>query len=98
MASLPTKKTIQNLCSKGFEQGRSGKHVPFNYRTLSGKKSSITTHIRHTPSHKDLGDRLISSMASDCGLTRGEFIRFAECTMGQSEYERIVKENGRLKE
>lgn len=98
MASLPTKKTVQNLCSKGFEQGRSGRHIPYNYRTRSGKKTSITTHISHTPKHKNLDDRLISSMAQQCGLSRTDFIRFAECTMDQLEYEMIVKGKGLIKE
>jgi len=97
MASLPTKKTVRNLCSKGFEEGRNGKHIPYNYRTLGGKKTSITTHISHTPSHKVLTDRLISSMAQQCGLSRDEFIRFAECTMSQLEYEAIVKGKGLIK-
>lgn len=94
MASLPTKKTAQNLCSKGFEKGRDGKHIPYNYRTLSGKKTPITTHISHTPSHKDLDDRLISSMAQQCKLSRADFISFAECTMSQQQYELQLKSRG----
>lgn len=97
MASLSTRDTVQNLCRKGFEKGREGKHTPYNYRTISGKKTSITTHISHTPSHKTLDDRLISSMAQQCGLSRSDFISFAKCTMTQQQYEGHLRSQGLIK-
>ena len=97
MSSLSSRKTESNMMKKGFVKGSGGKkHVPYNYKTLDERKTTITTHMSHGAKHKVLDDRNISMMAKQCKLGKKEFEQFARCDMSQQEYELILKDQGAI--
>lgn len=96
MTTLSQKDTISKITSKGFSENQGGSHRAFNYTSIDGKRTSITTHVSRSPKHKVIDDALISMMASQCHLPRKEFIRFAKCEMDQREYEMHLKQSGKL--
>lgn len=96
MTVLNRNDAVANMKKKGFVEGRKGKHIPYNFVTSEGKRTSITTHISHTPKQKVLSDNLISAMAKQCYLSKADFIRFAKCAMTQQEYELRLKQDGKI--
>lgn len=96
MTQLDQRKAISNICSKGFVEQKGGSHRAFNYLTLDGKRSSITTHVSRSPQHKVLTDALISAMAKQCHISKSEFVEFAKCSIDQYAYESILQANHQL--
>lgn len=96
MTQLNQRKTVSNICSKGFVEKKGGSHRAFNYMTLEGKRSSITTHVSRSPQHKVLTDALIAAMAKQCRINKNEFVEFAECSIDQYAYESILRANHQL--
>lgn len=96
MTVLDQRKTIANIKKKGFKEQSGGKHATYNYETLDGKRTPITTHVSRSPKHKNISGSLLSHMADQCSLSREEFIRFAICEMEQLEYEMLMKGRGQI--
>ncbi len=82
------------LTSKGF-QSREGDHKYFVYWSIGGKKSMAKTKTSHG-SGGDVGDDLLKFMARQCCLTKQEFLRLVDCPMDRDEYEKKLKESGKV--
>lgn len=91
MAILDQRKTVANLTKKGFEEQPGGAHRAFNYVTIDGHRSSITTHVSRSPHHKNIPDALLTQMARQCKVPKSDFVRFAQCHIDQSSYEALLR-------
>ena len=47
-------------------------------------------------SGRDISDDLLSKMARQCGVTKPSFLRLVDCPLQRDEYEKLLKEAGRL--
>jgi hypothetical protein len=91
----PKIKVISGLKSKGFlEVG--GDHIVLIYFTLDGRKTSVRTKTSHTPKMKDIPDNLLSQMAKQCRLTKGEFLDVVDCPKSRADLEAILVERGEI--
>ncbi len=77
------------LLNKGFRQSE-GDHHYFIYYTLNNRKTTIKTKTSH--GMREMDDSLLSQMARQCKLNRGQFIELFKCPLTQEEYERILAE------
>lgn len=91
MTSLKARDVRSNLVAKGFQE-RKGDHVFLHYY-LEGHKTDIRTKI--SLGEKEIGDGNIAKMSKQIGLSKTDFVKFAECTMSAAEYAQIVRENGK---
>lgn len=96
MTTLDQRKTIVNLCKKGFEERQGGAHRAFNYVTKDGRRTSISTHVSRSPQHRIISENLVSLMAKQCCLPKREFIRFALCELDQDAYEALLVASHKL--
>lgn len=94
MGVLKTTEVENNLVSKGFKK-KDGNHK-FFYFYYKGKKSSIFTKTSH--SSKEIDDYLIRQMSKQLKLDKTDFVKFASCTLSESEYIQILINNGFLRE
>jgi hypothetical protein len=83
------------LTGKGFRQEDSHHHF-FVYWSLDGKKTRARTKTSHTKKHKDIGDVLLSEMARQCKLTKGQFVALVDCPLSREEYEQVLVTTGEL--
>ena len=90
--SLSKRKIQSSLRKKGFEEDKSRSHIVYEYQTLDGNESGISTHMSHGSKPKNLSKELCAKMAKQCKLTKNNFARFIDCDMNQNEYEENVKE------
>jgi hypothetical protein len=86
-----------SLVRKGFVKSE-GDHSFFTYHSVEGGKTSVWTKTSHGTGHKTLGDKLVSMMGRQCGLTHGQFKLLIECPMSQEKYQSILLETGRIKQ
>lgn len=84
------------LTRKGFEEKRSGHHVFYLYVTMDGLRSSVTTKMSHG-AVQDIGDTLIGLMAGQCKLARRKFLDLVDCTLGQAEYEKLLRDDQHIR-
>ena len=91
--SLSKKKIQSSLKKKGFEEDKSRSHIVYEYQTLDGNESGISTHMSHGSKSKNLSKQLCAKMAKQCKLTKNNFARFVDCSMDQNEYEENVKKH-----
>ena len=82
------------LETKGFRKGE-GDHHYFIYWSIEGKKTMAKTKTSHG-SGKDISDDLLSKMARQCGVTKPAFIRLIECPLQRDEYERMLRQSGKI--
>jgi len=85
------------LEKKGFTRTSDGDHRYFTFYTEGGKKTSVWTKTSHGSAYKTLGDKLISAMAKQCGMTNAQFQQFVECTISHKGLETILVQNARIK-
>ena len=90
---LERRKVRSALKKKGFEEDKSGDHIVYEYVTLDGKGSRISTHMSHGSRPKDLDSYLVGKMAGQCKLTTGEFRKLVNCPMDRAEYEERVRDH-----
>ncbi len=83
------------LTAKGFRQEDNDHHF-FVYWSLDGKKTRARTKTSHTKKHKDIGDGLLSEMARQCKLTKGQFVALVDCPLNRAEYEQVLVRSGEL--
>jgi hypothetical protein len=84
------------LEKKGFVASE-GDHHYFTYYSKSGAKTSVWTKTSHGSSYKSLGDKLVSLMGKQCGLTSPQFKKFIECPLSRDEYEELLIASERIK-
>ena len=80
---------VRSLKTKGFIE-HSGDHEYYTYHTLDGKKTRIRTKVSHGTKYKELSDSLIGQMARQVNLSKSEFLKFVDCTLDQTKYEKIA--------
>jgi predicted RNA binding protein YcfA (HicA-like mRNA interferase family) len=78
------RKVESALETKGFQRDERHHHY-FLYRTQAGKLTEIRTRTSH--SGKEIDTRLLSQMARQCQLNRGDFLALVDCAMSQADYE-----------
>lgn len=91
---LKSRDVAKALKSKGFEEIQ-GNHRFFIFYTCENKKSPIQTMISQGGNH-DLGDDLISKMASQCKLKKREFLQLVDCALDRDKYEEKLNADGEL--
>lgn len=84
------------LVKKGFRASE-GDHRYFTYHTSTGQKTSVWTKTSHGSGNRTLSDKLVGSMARQCGLTNAQFREFVACPLSQTEMENILIGGGRIR-
>ena len=82
------------LSKKGFEQ-RAGDHNYFVYVSMEGKKYMAKTKTSQGKGF-DLGEGLLSQMSKQCSLTKKKFLDLVDCPLGRAEFERLLRQAGKL--
>jgi predicted RNA binding protein YcfA (HicA-like mRNA interferase family) len=72
------------LSRKGFVQSESH-HRFFIYHSKAGRKTPIKTKTSH--GQREISDSLLSKMAQQVKLGRGEFLDLVDCPLSRDEYE-----------
>ena len=85
---LNLRKTRMNLVKKGFLEDRSGDHITLTY-PADRKLSKIQTKMGHGSKRKDIHDGLVYSMASQCKISKSNFIKLAQCEISESDYVKL---------
>ena len=83
------------LAAKGFAPIQ-GDHHFYVYVTKDGKKTRARTKTSHSAKMKDVPDPLLSQMASQCKLTKSQFLDLVDCPMSRDAYEIALKARGEL--
>ena len=68
-------------------------HECFIYKTCDGATTTVRTKLSFG-SKKDVDEGLIHLMAKQCQLNKKEFQDLVTCSLGQVEYEDILKSKG----
>jgi len=87
----PKSDVVRALKTKGFEEA-SGDHIFLIYYTADGLKTGIRTKTSHSPKMRDIPDVLLSEMAKQCKLQKGEFLKFVDCNLSRRDYEGLLRE------
>ena len=82
------------LLAKGFQR-TDAKHRKFAYVTTRGSESQLRTLLSHG-GNRDIDDRLLATMARQCGLSRLEFLALIDCDLTQDDYEVLLVERGQI--
>lgn len=84
---MPRKQTDveRALQKKGFKQSESH-HRFFVYYSKGGQKTAVNTKTSH--GHSEVSDDLLSKMARQLKLNRGEFLDLVDCPLSRDEYEK----------
>ncbi len=77
------------LSNKGFQE-KGGDHDFYIYYSKQGKKTIIKTKLSRGSNYKTYTDSLLACMASQCKLTKGEFLRLIDCTLSRDDYDSIL--------
>jgi hypothetical protein len=89
----PKRDVESALLKKGFKQ-REGDHHQFIYFGLDGKKTPVVTKTSHTQSMKDIPDPLLSQMAKQCRLSKGELLSLVDCPLSRDDYHKLLDSRG----
>jgi hypothetical protein len=81
---------------KGFRVDEDKDHRKFHFWTSNKKKTAIWTKTSRGSDYKMLQDGLIAAMAKQIKLSKGQFVDFVACDLGQAEYEELLSERGLL--
>ncbi|MBC7381615.1 MAG: hypothetical protein H7296_01325 [Bacteroidia bacterium] len=95
MKVLDGQKTYRNMLSKGFTdaENKSNDHKRIEF-WHQGKLSRARTKFSHN--NQDLDTYLIGQISKQIGLTKPEFIEFAECTLSQGDYVTLLSNRSLL--
>jgi hypothetical protein len=89
MAPRKTRDIAASLTRKGFQRSERD-HAFFTYHRASDqKKTSVFTKTSHGATEID--NFLIGKMATQCQLSRSEFLDLVDCTIDQIAYEAILR-------
>ena len=89
-----TRKIKASLLKKGFVEDTESHHHYFTLY-INGRKSSVYTYFSH--GQKEVGAKILGSMAKQLGLTVSDFEKLIDCPLGKSEYINILKHSRRVK-
>jgi hypothetical protein len=89
------KETVQSMVHKGFNiVPGANDHIRLEY-WVDGVRIA-RTHVSHGGS-KDLNNKLLGDMATQCKMSREQFYDFAKCKMTEKEYRQILAGKGLIK-
>ena len=74
------------LRKKGFRRERDGKHIHYFFE----ENPMIVTHMSHGMMGSSIDANLMSRMARQLHLSRGQFLDFIDCLLDQSGYRIIL--------
>lgn len=94
-ATYKRAKVERALKDKGFRTNESH-HRYFVYYTEEGTKSPVRTKTSHGKGAADISSSLISDMAKQCKLRTAEFRDLVECSMSQSDFEKLLTSKGEI--
>jgi hypothetical protein len=63
---------------------------------MDGRLSRIKTKTSHSAKVKSLSDDLLGAMASQCKVTKKEFLQLVDCTISREDYEKMLAERNAL--
>ena len=89
---LSRKDVIASLKKKGFTSREGSGHTVFVYCNTRGLKTDISTAVSRGSQYKDLRDDLISDMASQCNLSKQQFVELVKCSLSRDGYAELVEE------
>ena len=78
------------LEAKGFDAEDGRKHIHFVYVDKAGRTTAARIVISHGAGGGDIGDNLLSQMARQVGLRRGQFLSPVDCPMSRDDLDAIV--------
>lgn len=87
-----TREIARALESKGFRE-KSGSHR-YYFLYVDGRKTRIHTKLSHGV--REYGDTLLSRIAEQLKLTRGELAELIECPLDYQGYVSLLRKNGHL--
>ena len=98
MANVGRQLTERNLRKKGFKWKKDrGKDRIYVY-CVGNTETAVFTMLSQSRRVKDLGDRLISDMAKQCKLSRGDFLRLVKCPMTEAQYRDVLRQAGHIED
>ena len=77
---LQRRDILTSLPKKGFERSEGAKHTHLFYLNKHGKKLGFSTQVSRGKKYKELGDTLVATMATQCGLTKAQFGELVDCS------------------
>ena len=89
MTTRDRRKVHSALTRKGFKRDETHHHR-FIHCTVDGQATGIRTHTSHSPRHKNLGNSLLKNMATQCGLSKANFLRLVDCDLTREGYEQLI--------
>lgn len=94
MANLERDEIEAGLLRKGFAEAP-GDHKYFKLY-VDGKYTGIQTKVSRGKKYKTLGDDLISVMARQLKLTKGQFLDLIRCPLSRDAYLALLEQAGQL--
>ena len=92
MSSYPTRGIRIALARKGFRQDNTHHYLFWLY--VDGQKTPVRTRLSH--GLREYGDSLLSMVAREMRLRRGELDAFIECPLSYEAYVEILIQRGVL--
>ena len=92
-ATYKGREVRSGLKKKGFVESNKA-HKFLLYHSLDGLRTEVSTFMSHGSDKENLGEDLISKMAKQCRLDKGDFERLISCPLSQPAYEEKLVECG----
>ena len=83
------------LESKGFVAEHRKRHVQYHF-WVDGKDTGAFTFVSRGPECEEIGDSLLSAMAHELGIKKGEFEQLVDCTWGEPDFKKELARQGVL--
>lgn len=93
--ALKVRDIARSLCRKGFTEVSGKSHRVFWYVDGTGA-GRIQTMVSRS-SRGEVGAPLISDMARQCRLARGEFVALIDCSLTRDAYRQKLRERGHIR-
>ena len=89
MTTRDKRKVESALARKGFQADETHHHRFVHY-TADGQATGVRTHTSHSSKHKTLGNELLKAMATQCRLSKADFLRLVDCELTRDAYQELV--------
>ena len=89
MTTRDKRKVESALTRKGFRPDDSHHHRFVHY-TADGQATGVRTYTSHSSTQKTIGDALLKAMATQCRLSKADFLRLADCELTGETYEELI--------